>query len=54
MEEFLGQYGVYLGLALLIIEYILGKTTLVESGSTLELIFNGILSLGKKLLGEKK
>lgn len=33
---------VYTGLAFLVIEYILGKTTWVKSGSTVELILNGI------------
>ena len=40
--------------ALLNIEYFLGKTTLIRSGSTLELAINVIKMLFEKILGMKK
>jgi hypothetical protein len=37
-----GAIPVYAGLIFVVVEYILGKTTWVAAGSTLELILNGI------------
>lgn len=39
------QYYVIAGLILLVVEYILGKTTWVKAGSTIELILNGVLKI---------
>ena len=54
MEEFMANYGVYVGMFLLLIEYVLGKTDLVKANSMLELFLNAVLSLGRKLLPEKQ
>lgn len=51
LEEISTKYGVWIGLVFLIVEYILGKTTLVKSGSTLELVINTAISLLKKVFG---
>lgn len=54
VEEFASKYAIWLGLFFVVIEYILGKTTLVKSGSTLELVINTIVGLLKKFIGSNK
>lgn len=53
LEKFGTDNAVWIGLVFIIVEYILGKTTLVKSGSTLELVINTILGLLKKFFGPK-
>lgn len=53
MEQFLAQYGVWIGLVLLIWEYILGKTDLIKPASTIELIGSIIMKVFKALIGSK-
>lgn len=53
MENFLAQYGVWIGLVILIIEYILGKTTVVKANSIVEAILNVVVKVFKAIIGEK-
>lgn len=50
-EKFATDNAIWFGLFFVIIEYILGKTTLVKSGSTLELVINTVVGLLKKFFG---
>lgn len=54
VEEFASKYAVWIGLIFVVVEYILGKTELVKSGSTLELVINTIVGLLKKFIGPNK
>lgn len=53
-EDFASKNAVWFGLFFMVVEYILGKTELVKSGSTLELIINTVVGLLKKFVGSDK
>ena len=54
MEEFIAKYGQYFIYAVLLWEFILGKTKLVKANSTIEAIGNGIASVFKIIFGKKE
>lgn len=54
LEQIASKYAIWFGLFFMVVEYILGKTTIVKSGSTLELIINTIVGLLKKFFGSEK
>lgn len=54
IEDFATKNAVWFGLFFMVVEYILGKTELVKSGSTLELIINTVVGLLKKFFGSNK
>ena len=51
LDKFGTDNAIWIGLVFVIVEYILGKTTLVKSGSTLELVINTVVGLLKKFFG---
>lgn len=54
MEQFMAQYGVWLGLAVMMLEYVLGKTDIIKANSTIEMVINTLLAILKFLMGERK
>lgn len=53
-EDFATKNAIWFGLLFMVVEFILGKTELVKSGSTLELIINTVVGLLKKFVGSDK
>ena len=53
LDLFLEKYAVYIGLALLVLEYLLGKTDLVKPNSLLALVLDPLLDFLKGLLNKK-
>lgn len=54
LEKFGADNAIWFGLLFVVVEYILGKTEVVKSGSTLELVINTVVGLIKKFIGSDK
>lgn len=54
MEAFLAKYAVWFGLLVLVLEYIIGKTKVVDPNSTIDLVIQTIIKVIKFFLPKKE
>lgn len=52
--SFVDQYAVYAMLAVMLIDFILGKTKWVSANSGLEAVLNAVMSILKSIFGKKE